>query len=154
VGAETWGGGPHPRSIFSGCLEGGGAGEDGRSSGQTGGGGGGEQQRRRRSALGALPSSSAMYCQSTALNSAKHGFWRRCGRHELERWRDGKRCVRLESGRERWGIDVGMGNGMEMNEISNGRASVSCNLNVSEDSNGAGINDNGLTFGLGVLDLG
>jgi hypothetical protein len=70
--------------------------------------------------------------------------------------RDGEmgRDVCGSSWGERWGIDVGMGNGMEVNEISNGRASVSCNLNVSEDSNGADINDNGLTFGLGVLDLG
>ena len=53
---------------------------------------------------------------------------------------------------ERTGIDVGMGVG-KRNEISDKPSSVSFNLNVSEDSNRAGIDDNGLTLGLSALPL-
>jgi hypothetical protein len=94
VGAQTWGGGPHPRSIFSGSAEGGGEGESGGSTGKAGGGekargakeGGeattqpgrqeGRGRRRRRGARRppcarprarprAWPCVSGMYCYST-----------------------------------------------------------------------------------------
>jgi hypothetical protein len=41
-----------------------------------------------------------------------------------------------------------------VNEISDEPSSVSFNLNVSEDSNRAGIDDDGLTLGLSALPLG
>ena len=54
---------------------------------------------------------------------------------------------------ERWGEDVCGSNRGEVNEISDEPSSVSFNLNVSEDSNRAGIEDNGLTLGLSALPL-
>ena len=54
---------------------------------------------------------------------------------------------------ERWGEDVCGSNRGEVNEISDEPSSVSFNLNVSEDSNRAGIDDNGLTLGLSALPL-
>ena len=53
---------------------------------------------------------------------------------------------------ERWGEDVCGSNRGEVNEISDEPSSVSFNLNVSEDSNRAGIGDDRLTEGLFLLE--